>query len=134
MLVGEKSEIDQQDATQAEDEGIGLKTACLKETEYFTEADADISRAAQDQAVKNPAIDPINNACGNLLATDKATIIDFIDIEFMREYLNVERIFFPIPIKEISAADSKGDKEKGHDFFEERSDVRQGKSGAVQSK
>src|SRR5580692_7602216 len=105
----EESEVDQEDASEAEEKGVALKAAGLEEAEDFAHADAEVSGAADDEAVEDPTVDPVEEAGGQLLSADEAAVVEFVEVEFMGEEFDVERIGGAALVEEEGQDDAKGD-------------------------
>src|ERR1700677_1934709 len=99
-LVAEEGEINQDDAAEAEEIGVALQAAGLEQPEQFAHAHAEVGRAADDQAVEDPTVDPVQKPGEHLLPTDQAAIIELVEVEFIGEHADIERIGRYAPIDE----------------------------------
>src|SRR5450755_2589852 len=104
-----KSEVDQEQASEAEEKGVALEAAGLEEPEEFAHADADIGGAANDEAAENPAIDPVEGPGEVLLKTNEIPVVEFVEVEFPREDLDVERIGRAAPVEIAGRDDAEED-------------------------
>src|SRR3984957_18337305 len=115
----EEREVDQKNAAEAEEKGVALEAAGLEEPEKFAHADGDIGGTPNDEAVENPTIDPVEETGGPLLSPDEAAVVEFVEVEFSGENLDVERIGRGAPVEIPGRADAERDDREGDDHFKE---------------
>jgi len=107
--VRKKGEVYQENAAEGEEEGVTLQAAGLEEAQEFADADAEVSRTADDEALKNPAIDPTEGTGEQLLPGNEAAVVEFVEVEFVGEDPDIERIGRDAPVEDARRADAEGD-------------------------
>jgi hypothetical protein len=110
-----EGEEDDDEDTEAEEEGVALEVAGLDAAEGLAGVAGDGFGAADAEAVDEEGIEDAADGGDGVLTNGDDFGVEFVEVELVSEELDIERFGIAAPVEFVSAEDAEGEGEQGDD-------------------